>query len=274
MPIGTFAIHYPRKMLHYFDKAIAEQQEDMLKALEGLTADDKIPSRKPKFHARIYNLPVSSELTKGTLPRACDIGRFVSVRGTVVRAGLAKMLEVQCYASFLLTTTKVEKVLQVRNVPFGVRKGSRFVKQRPISSSCQVRIWNHSCLYFAKIYSSASPRNRMSRLPRNQDTRADARPWSWLHPAFDICHSDGRFGRFFEARWRCYYKWWGNDIKPSLSYKPGYEAMEATLSRRAMWRRDSPSGEPCSNQQWTKVRNRNDKRDGQRVSSLLEETQE
>lgn len=95
MPIGTFVMHYPRRMLHYFDKAIAEHQEDLLRALEGMPDPDKTPTFKPKFHARIYNLPVSSEITKGTLPRACDIGRFVSVRGTVIRAGLAKMLEVR-----------------------------------------------------------------------------------------------------------------------------------------------------------------------------------
>eukprot|EP01127_Copromyxa_protea_P016935 TRINITY_DN5123_c1_g1_i1.p1 TRINITY_DN5123_c1_g1~~TRINITY_DN5123_c1_g1_i1.p1 ORF type:complete len:1057 (-),score=254.83 TRINITY_DN5123_c1_g1_i1:27-2912(-) len=51
------------------------------------------PTKKSKFHARIFNLPVSSEISKGTLPRACDIGRFVSVRGTVIRTGTVKMLE-------------------------------------------------------------------------------------------------------------------------------------------------------------------------------------
>lgn len=90
MDLGTFVIHHPKKMLSYFDKAIFEQQDEMVKACDEVESYTK----KPKFHARIYNLPVSAELTKGTLPRACDIGRFVSVRGTVIRAGLAKMLEV------------------------------------------------------------------------------------------------------------------------------------------------------------------------------------
>jgi hypothetical protein len=64
MPIGTFVIHYPKKMLQYFDKALAEQQDDLIQAVETLGSGEVL-EKKTKFHARIYNLPVSSEITKG-----------------------------------------------------------------------------------------------------------------------------------------------------------------------------------------------------------------
>lgn len=48
---------------------------------------------KPNVHTRLSNLPICPELTRSLLPRTSDIGRFLSISGTVIRATTVKMLE-------------------------------------------------------------------------------------------------------------------------------------------------------------------------------------
>ncbi|XP_022099794.1 DNA helicase MCM9-like [Acanthaster planci] len=48
---------------------------------------------KMNLHARVTGLPVCPELIRDTLPKNSDIGRFLSVSGTVIRTSMVKMLE-------------------------------------------------------------------------------------------------------------------------------------------------------------------------------------
>lgn len=103
-------------MLKLFDDAIYHFQSDV-KEHHPLREQMTI---KAKVHVRISNLPLNAETTKGTdhpprcdnithfnrtqqsliryiigvLPKSSDIGSLLAVRGTVIRTGLAKMLEV------------------------------------------------------------------------------------------------------------------------------------------------------------------------------------
>ena len=79
----------PRQLLPVFDDAI--------KAAATTIYTDH-PDRdsmvwKPNLHARLSNLPICPELTRSTLPRADDIGRFLSITGTVIRTSTVKTLE-------------------------------------------------------------------------------------------------------------------------------------------------------------------------------------
>jgi len=99
MPLGTFLVHHPKKLLECFEKAVADVQNTVFPEFLASWENGEIPdlawppTKKPKFHVRITNLPVNQDSTKGSLPRSCDIGRFVCVRGTVIRTGQPKMLE-------------------------------------------------------------------------------------------------------------------------------------------------------------------------------------
>lgn len=48
---------------------------------------------KTNLHGRLIGLPVCPELVREQLPRNTDIGRFLSISGTVIRTSLVKMLE-------------------------------------------------------------------------------------------------------------------------------------------------------------------------------------
>ncbi|XP_033127245.1 DNA helicase MCM9-like isoform X3 [Anneissia japonica] len=48
---------------------------------------------KMNLHARMTSLPVCPELMRIILPKNCDIGKFVSISGTVIRGGAIKLLE-------------------------------------------------------------------------------------------------------------------------------------------------------------------------------------
>lgn len=48
---------------------------------------------KPNVTARLANLPICPELTRTRVPRAGDVGRFLSFSGTVIRVTTVKMLE-------------------------------------------------------------------------------------------------------------------------------------------------------------------------------------
>ncbi|XP_072176158.1 uncharacterized protein [Diadema setosum] len=50
-------------------------------------------SMKTNIHGRLIGLPACPELVREQLPRNTDIGRFLSVSGTVIRTTLVKMLE-------------------------------------------------------------------------------------------------------------------------------------------------------------------------------------
>jgi DNA replicative helicase MCM subunit Mcm2 (Cdc46/Mcm family) len=89
MQLGALLIRYPKQMLPLFDEAVSRFQDTLL-------IHNPRPGMKKKhrFHVRISNLPLNPETTKGVLPRSIDIGLLVAVRGTVIRTGPIKMLEV------------------------------------------------------------------------------------------------------------------------------------------------------------------------------------
>ena len=69
---------------------------------------------KSKTHVRLGNLPICPELTRTKLPRASDVGHFLSLSGTIIRATVVKMLEyarqyicAKCKTSFLLEVGRV-----------------------------------------------------------------------------------------------------------------------------------------------------------------------
>lgn len=66
----------PQGLLPAFDVAIGEvllaEATRLGRAMPGIA-----------LHARISNLPICPELTRSTLPRTSDVGRFLSISGTV-----------------------------------------------------------------------------------------------------------------------------------------------------------------------------------------------
>ena len=59
---------------------------------------------KQHVHTRLKNMPICPELTRATLPRTDDVGRFLAITGTVIRATTVKMLEYE--REFLCTKCK------------------------------------------------------------------------------------------------------------------------------------------------------------------------
>ena len=53
----------------------------------------KLQTTKTNIHARICSLPVCPELSRVNLPKTCDVGKFLSITGTVIRTTTIKMLE-------------------------------------------------------------------------------------------------------------------------------------------------------------------------------------
>jgi DNA replicative helicase MCM subunit Mcm2 (Cdc46/Mcm family) len=85
MVAAHMLIKYPARLLPLFDKAIWELQ---LKWIEDLPLTDPKRKRwraKSHCHARITHLPANvPELWKTKLPRSCDVGNFIEVRGVCV----------------------------------------------------------------------------------------------------------------------------------------------------------------------------------------------
>ncbi|KAJ1558202.1 DNA helicase mcm9 [Nowakowskiella sp. JEL0078] len=50
---------------------------------------------KPYAHVRITRVPPVQEIIRTRIPRSADIGRLISLKGTVIRTGMIKMLESQ-----------------------------------------------------------------------------------------------------------------------------------------------------------------------------------
>uniref|UniRef100_A0A8B9TAW6 DNA helicase MCM9 n=1 Tax=Anas platyrhynchos TaxID=8839 RepID=A0A8B9TAW6_ANAPL len=89
MEIGEYFNAFPARVLPIFDSALRRA------ALTALQAAEPAPGLcvKTNLHARISGLPVCPELTREHIPKARDVGHFLSVTGTVIRTSLVKVLE-------------------------------------------------------------------------------------------------------------------------------------------------------------------------------------
>ncbi|KAK2158616.1 hypothetical protein NP493_1781g00036 [Ridgeia piscesae] len=86
--MGDILLTSPRNTLPLFDSALVAAQRTLLKVAE--TTDLTI---KRNIHARVTRLPVCPELTRDVLPKTSDVGNFLSVTGTVIRATTIKLLD-------------------------------------------------------------------------------------------------------------------------------------------------------------------------------------
>ena len=59
---------------------------------------------KHNVHVRFFSLPQFPEFFRNTIPRSCDVGKLLSISGTVIRTTTVKMLE--CEREFVCTRCK------------------------------------------------------------------------------------------------------------------------------------------------------------------------
>ncbi|NXI56411.1 MCM9 helicase, partial [Chloroceryle aenea] len=90
MEIGEYFNAFPSQVLTVFDAAL---RRAALAALQAVPAAPPQLSMKQNLHARVSGLPVCPELTREHIPKTRDVGHFLSVTGTVVRASVVKVLE-------------------------------------------------------------------------------------------------------------------------------------------------------------------------------------
>ncbi|XP_077443954.1 DNA helicase MCM9 isoform X1 [Stigmatopora argus] len=93
MEIGDYFNDYPNDVLNIFDKVLEKTAKELAKKATVKHLDGLCPRVKNNLHTRITGLPVCPELTRDTIPRSRDVGHFLSVTGTVIRASVAKVLE-------------------------------------------------------------------------------------------------------------------------------------------------------------------------------------
>ncbi|XP_029452280.1 DNA helicase MCM9 isoform X2 [Rhinatrema bivittatum] len=91
MEIGEYLNAFPSEVLPVFDSALRRAALTILQSASPSPNDGLL--MKPNLHARITGLPVCPELTREHIPKTRDVGRFLSVTGTVIRTSLVKVLE-------------------------------------------------------------------------------------------------------------------------------------------------------------------------------------
>ncbi|XP_062407416.1 DNA helicase MCM9 [Sardina pilchardus] len=92
MEVGEYFNALPNLVIPVFDLALQKAAETIGSSCPSLQGALGV---KPNLHARISGLPVCPELTRDHIPRACDVGHFLCVTGTVIRTGTPKLLEFQ-----------------------------------------------------------------------------------------------------------------------------------------------------------------------------------
>ncbi|KAM9016691.1 DNA helicase MCM9 isoform 4-T6 [Ara ararauna] len=90
MEIGEYFNAFPSEVLTVFDSAL---RRAALAVLQDAAVGSPHLSLKQNLHARVSGLPVCPELTREHIPKARDVGHFLSVTGTVIRTSLVKVLE-------------------------------------------------------------------------------------------------------------------------------------------------------------------------------------
>nr|XP_033793111.1 DNA helicase MCM9 isoform X1 [Geotrypetes seraphini]XP_033793112.1 DNA helicase MCM9 isoform X1 [Geotrypetes seraphini]XP_033793113.1 DNA helicase MCM9 isoform X1 [Geotrypetes seraphini]XP_033793114.1 DNA helicase MCM9 isoform X1 [Geotrypetes seraphini]XP_033793115.1 DNA helicase MCM9 isoform X1 [Geotrypetes seraphini] len=91
MEIGEYLSTFPSEVLPVFDSALRRAALTTLQSVPSSLNEEL--RMKPNLHARITGLPVCPELTREHIPKTRDVGRFLSVTGTVIRTSLVKVLE-------------------------------------------------------------------------------------------------------------------------------------------------------------------------------------
>ncbi|XP_077343164.1 DNA helicase MCM9 [Lithobates pipiens] len=89
MEVGEYFNAFPNEVLPVFDNAL---RRAAMSLMQSNSQHDRI-IMKQNLHARITGLPVCPELTREHIPRARDVGHFLSITGTVIRSSLVKVLE-------------------------------------------------------------------------------------------------------------------------------------------------------------------------------------
>ncbi|XP_071956636.1 DNA helicase MCM9-like [Antedon mediterranea] len=89
MKLSELILQKPLEGLPVIDNALKSVARNICK---NNPSKDKM-ILKVNLHARMTSLPVCPELIRITLPKNCDVGKFVSVSGTVIRGGSIKLLE-------------------------------------------------------------------------------------------------------------------------------------------------------------------------------------
>lgn len=91
--LGTLLIHQPEQLMPLFADALSAIQQHQIK-----TSEDRYSMiLKPCVFPRLVVPPTCESVCKPNVSsiRSSDVGSLVSVRGTVIRTGLIKMLESQ-----------------------------------------------------------------------------------------------------------------------------------------------------------------------------------
>eukprot|EP00281_Chroomonas_sp_CCMP1168_P034821 CAMPEP_0206243994 /NCGR_PEP_ID=MMETSP0047_2-20121206/17908_1 /ASSEMBLY_ACC=CAM_ASM_000192 /TAXON_ID=195065 /ORGANISM="Chroomonas mesostigmatica_cf, Strain CCMP1168" /LENGTH=655 /DNA_ID=CAMNT_0053669159 /DNA_START=13 /DNA_END=1977 /DNA_ORIENTATION=+ len=91
--LGTLLIHHPTVLLPFLEQALINAQKHIKETHEHRLMMDI----KDFVHARLTNPPGCGSVRKANVSslRSNDVGRLISVAGTVIRAGLIKMLEAE-----------------------------------------------------------------------------------------------------------------------------------------------------------------------------------
>ncbi|XP_067274786.1 DNA helicase MCM9 [Pseudorasbora parva] len=90
MEVGECFNAYPSQVLPIFDNALHRAAQTIS---QSSSSPQGIFSLKHNLHVRISGLPMCPELTRDHIPKARDVGHFLSVTGTVIRTSVTKVLE-------------------------------------------------------------------------------------------------------------------------------------------------------------------------------------
>ncbi|KAK2864296.1 hypothetical protein Q7C36_003450 [Tachysurus vachellii] len=91
MEVGEYFNACPHQVLHVFDEALHAAVLSISRS-EPLQSSLKL---KHNLHVRVSGLLVCPEMTREHIPKARDVGHFLSVTGTVIRTSVTKVLEYQ-----------------------------------------------------------------------------------------------------------------------------------------------------------------------------------
>lgn len=91
MEVGECFNAFPSEVLPIFDNALQRAAQAISQSSSSSPQDTF--RLKHNLHVRISGLPVCPELTRDHIPKARDVGHFLSVTGTVIRTSVTKVLE-------------------------------------------------------------------------------------------------------------------------------------------------------------------------------------
>ncbi|XP_026060609.1 DNA helicase MCM9 isoform X1 [Carassius auratus] len=90
MEVGECFNAFPSQVLPIFDNALQRVAQTISQSSSSTQESFKL---KHNLHVRISGLPMCPELTRDHIPKARDVGHFLSVTGTVIRTSVTKVLE-------------------------------------------------------------------------------------------------------------------------------------------------------------------------------------